>query len=271
MAESKQGGDFANSDAYEVSMGRRSRLNGELLLQWLSLPNGLRWLDVGCGTGALSAVILNACAPERITGIDPSEAQIKGANERITNAEASFRVANATDLPFEGGDYDAAVASYVLNFVPDPQKMISEMARVVRPSGTVAVSVFDYVGGGDPGRHFWQAIQARHPSLYQENFEKRGWNITRPETIKSFFENACLTDVDAYAIECEDVFDGFESYWTTWVANPTSGTAQFAKSLDPDELVRFKAEIKAILRCGDNQEIRVLSRSWAVRGEAPKM
>ena len=85
MAESKQGRDFADSDAYEVSMGRRSRITGKLFLQWLSLPNGLRWLDVGCGTGALSEVILNTCAPECITGIDPSKAQVEGANERIKN------------------------------------------------------------------------------------------------------------------------------------------------------------------------------------------
>lgn len=271
MADSKQGGDFADSDAYEVSMGRRSRINGELFLQWLSLPNGLRWLDVGCGTGALSAVILNSCAPERITGIDPSEAQVDGANERIKNAEASFRVADATDLPFDSGDYDVAVASYVLNFVPDPQKMISEMTRVVRPGGTVAVTVFDYVGEGDPGRHFWAAIQARNPSLYEENFEKRGWNITRPETMRSIFEDAGLTDVEAYAIQSEDVFDGFGSYWTTWVANPTSGTAKFANSLDTEDLARFKAEIKAMLPPGEDQGIRVMFRSWAVRGQAPKM
>ena len=194
MAATQQKAVIVDADAYEKIKGRRSRVSGRKFVDWLALPKGLEWLDVGCGTGALGAVILDACDPAALTGIDPSQSQITGTGEKIADHRASFRVGDAMALPFDDDSFDVAVSSYALNFVPDKQKKIDEMARVVRARGTVATMVFDHAGGEDHGRHFWRAVRARDAAFHDAEFKKRGWDITRPEIIEGFFANAGLAD-----------------------------------------------------------------------------
>jgi ubiquinone/menaquinone biosynthesis C-methylase UbiE len=129
---------FTDGEAYERMMGRWSRLVGEAFLDWLALPSGLRCLDVGCGNGAFTEVLIARCAPATVSGLDPSEEQIAYARQRPGAKPAEYRVGDALALPFVDGSFDAALMALAIVFVPDPVKAVAEMVRVVRPGGWVA-------------------------------------------------------------------------------------------------------------------------------------
>src|SRR5271170_3723159 len=128
---------FTDGKAYERLMGRWSQLAGAKFLDWLDAPNGLRWIDVGCGNGAFSEVLIGRCSPAVVTGIDPSDGQIAYARTRSSTKMAQFRVADAQALPFPERSFDAASMALVNSFVPDAVKAAKEMARVVQSDGSV--------------------------------------------------------------------------------------------------------------------------------------
>ena len=148
MAEQKI--RFDDGAAYERAMGTWSRLAGEIFLDWLAPPLGLRWIDVGCGNGAFTELLVERCAPVEVQGIDPSEGQLAFARTRPASRVAKFRQGDAMALPFAADRFDAAVMALVLVFVPDPAKGIEEMVRVVSPGGTVATYIWDMLDGGFP-------------------------------------------------------------------------------------------------------------------------
>jgi SAM-dependent methyltransferase len=269
VAAATQTAVFADGNAYQKFMGERSRLGGEAFVKLLDPPSRLSWLDVGCGTGAFSAVILENCDPSALIGIDSSEAQIAHAQAELGNAQASFRVGDAITLPFEADTFDVAVSSYVLNFVPDKQKMMDEMARVVRPEGTVAISVFDVAGGRQSSHRVWELIGRNDPAFRNAEFERRGWDITHPEALSGFFENAGLEDVTVESIEIDETFANFDDYWASMTSMPTSGVGIYVNSLDENALQRFKDELKSLAPIHPDGSIRATSGSWVVRGKVP--
>lgn len=151
---------FEDGDAYERFMGVWSQLAGAEFLQWLALPPGLRWLDVGCGTGAFTEMIIDRCAPAAVTGIDPSDAQLAFARTRLAERGARFEQGSAMALPFGDDTFDVAVMPLVIFFVPDPAVGVAEMARVVRTGGTVAAYAWDLPGGGFPYAAMQEALRA---------------------------------------------------------------------------------------------------------------
>ncbi len=143
---------FTDGAAYERFMGRWSRLAGDVFLDWVAPPAGLNWLDVGCGNGASTALLLDRCAPALVRGIDPSEGQLAFARERLAGRPAQFEQGSAMDLPFADGQFDAAMMALVLFFVPDPARGLAEMARVVAPGGIVAAYAVGPAGRWLPHR-----------------------------------------------------------------------------------------------------------------------
>jgi ubiquinone/menaquinone biosynthesis C-methylase UbiE len=146
-----------SGDAYEPYVGRWSRLVAREFLEWLATPLGGRWLDVGCGTGALVETILSLNAPSEVVGIDPSLAYVAFARDRVNDPRVRFDVGDAQALQVASATFDAVVSGLVLNFVPEPGRALSEMARVARPGGTIAAYVWDYAEGMQMMRHFWDA------------------------------------------------------------------------------------------------------------------
>jgi ubiquinone/menaquinone biosynthesis C-methylase UbiE len=141
---------YDDGAAYERMMGAWSRIAGVTFLDWLAPPPGLRWIDIGCGSGAFTELIVERCAPAEVEGIDPSEPQLSFARARPAGRMAKFRRGDALALPFGEDAFDMAVMALVIFFIPDPTKGVVEMARVVRPGGTVAAYAWDMIGGGHP-------------------------------------------------------------------------------------------------------------------------
>src|SRR6204780_2734883 len=117
---SEAGAMFADGKAYERLMGRWSQVAGAKFLDWLDAPKGLRWIDVGCGNGAFTEVLIARCAPAAVTGIDPSPGQIAYARERQSVKLARFRVAHGQSLPYPDNSFDAAAMALVISFLTDP-------------------------------------------------------------------------------------------------------------------------------------------------------
>jgi ubiquinone/menaquinone biosynthesis C-methylase UbiE len=150
---------FTDGEAYERMMGRWSRLVGEAFLDWLDVPKGLRWLDVGCGNGAFTEEIIARCAPATVMAIDPSDEQLAFARTRPGAKIAKFEVGDAQKLSFGDATFDVAIMALVLAFLRDPAKAVAEMARVVRPGGWVATYMWDILGGGSPTTPIYTAIE----------------------------------------------------------------------------------------------------------------
>ena len=138
MAEAQRQSVGGSGEAYEPYVGRWSRLVAREFLHWLALAPSAHWLDVGCGTGALSQTILTYAAPAVVHGIDPSEGYLTVARHQVRDARVRFEPGDARQLPLATATYDAVVSGLVLHFIPDVSAGLAVMVRVTKPSGTVA-------------------------------------------------------------------------------------------------------------------------------------
>jgi len=182
---------------------------------WLALPAGARCVDVGCGTGGLGATLLAAGAGEML-GLDRSAGYLAAARGQV-RGPAHFAVADAQTLPARHGRFDAALSALVLNFVPHPERMIVEMAHAVRPGGVVAVYVWDYAGGMELIRGFWDAAVTLDPAASALDEGRRFPLCTRP-ALAGLFESAGLGAVEARAIDVPAVFRDFDDYWEPFLS-----------------------------------------------------
>ncbi len=257
---------WASGDAYEPYVGRWSRLVARVFVEWLGQQPGRRWLDVGCGTGALTQTVLRCAAPVEVLGIDPSAAFVEHARRLISDQRAAFRVGDAQQLPIESGTYDIVVSGLVINFVPDMAKAVSEMARVARPGGTVAAYVWDYAGEMQMMRHFWDAAIALDPGALEKD-EGRRFPICQPQPLATLFEGANLTDVAVRAIDVPTVFRDFDDYWTPFLGGQAPAPG-YCMSLSDEHRSALRERLRANLPPQSNGSIQLIARAWAVRGIA---
>ena len=150
---------FTEGAAYERFMGPWTRAVGAVFLDWLAVPEGQRWLDIGCGTGVFTELISEKAAPSEIVAIDPAPAQILYAREKPVAARADFRIADAAELPFDDASFDVVASALVINFIPEREKAIAEMRRVTRPGGCVAGFVWDFCGALAVARHVTDVLR----------------------------------------------------------------------------------------------------------------
>jgi len=261
---SRQNEVWASGAAYEPFVGRWSRLVAREFLDWLTIPAGSRWVDVGCGTGALSETILHTAAPSEIKGIDRSDGYVAFAQERVRDPRARFEVGDAQALPLETATYDAIVSGLVLNFIPQPQLAVAEMARVARAGGRVAAYVWDYAGKMQFMRHFWNAAAALDPAAFDLD-EGRRFPICQPEPLAELFRNAGLKDVAVRPIDIPTDFQDFDDYWSPFLGGqgPAPG---YAMSLNEDRRAALRERIRAGLPFAVDGSIPLVARVWAVRG-----
>lgn len=264
MAEASRHDAWQAGDRYEAYMGRWSRLVAPRFLDWLALPQGLDWLDVGCGTGALSSAILARCSPRSLVAIDPSQDFVGTVSKALPDARAQVLVGDAQALPVESASRDAIVSGLVLNFVPDKPKALAEMRRVARPGATVAFYVWDYPGGGLELVHaFWLAAAALDPAAADLS-EDRRFPMCTPDALIALASGAGLGRVECAPIEVPTVFRDFEDYWHPFTlgAGPAPG---YCVSLTPEARQRLRDRLEASLARSADGAIHLQARAWAVR------
>ena len=255
---------FDDGAAYEQMMGIWSRFAGEIFLDWLAPPSGLRWIDVGCGNGAFTELLVERCAPAEVQGIDPSEGQLAYARTRPAARVAEFRLGDAMALPFPADRFDAAVMALVLVFLPEPAKGIAEMARVVRPGGMVAAYMWDMLGGGAPLHPLADEIRAMGltpPRLPQVE-------ASRIEAMRDLWADAGLEAVETREITVSRTFPNFDDYWAIKMTAPTLGPAIAAMA--PGDVETLKSRVRARLPADTEGRITYGARAHAIRGRRPK-
>lgn len=264
---------WSDGDAYEAYVGRWSRRIAHDFIGWLGLPAGLSWLDVGCGTGALTETILSIAEPSAVKGIDASLPYVAVASERITDTRARFETGAAQSLPEPASSYDVAVSGLVLNFVPEPEDAAKEMARVVRPGGSVAAYVWDYAEKMELMRYFWDAAVALDPAaaaLYSAATaldEGERFPICTESGLAACFASAEINDIETRAIVTDTVFRDFDDYWAPFLGGqgPAPG---YVASLSSDRRELLRERLRASLPVEADGSIRLIARAWAVRGFA---
>jgi SAM-dependent methyltransferase len=250
--------------AYEQYVGRWSRKTAAAFLQWLAPLPGLAWADVGCGTGALTATILDVCEPSSVSGIDSSEGFVSLARQRIGDQRARFETGDATHLPWQSGACDVAVSGLVLNFVRDHESMTREMARVTKPGGRVASYVWDYAGGMQMMRHFWDAAVAVSPDDARCDQAER-FPLCQPAPLKALFERADLRSVTVRAIDISTVFQSFDDYWTPFLGK-TGAAPTYLASVGGEVQERIRLSLQSRLAAKGDGPIALNARAWAVQG-----
>jgi SAM-dependent methyltransferase len=257
---------WASGDAYEPYVGRWSRAVAREFLAWLGMPPGGRWLDVGSGTGALSETILDVTLPSEVVGIDPSPEFVAYAKSHVADPRAHFDVGDARGLPFASAAFDGVVSGLVLNFVPDPAAAVAEMARVARHGGAVAAYVWDYSGGMELMRRFWDAAVILDPVARELDEGRRFGAICRPDVLSGFFRDAGLRNVESRAVDVPTQFRDFDDYWTPFLGGqgPAPG---YAMALSEDRRAALRERIRAALPIAADGSISLVARAWAVWGE----
>jgi SAM-dependent methyltransferase len=258
--------NWAAGELYEPYVGRWSRLVARDFLRWLELPAQLDWLDVGCGTGALTQTVLQQAQPRSATGIDPSAGFIGYAKTQINDPGVTFEVADAQSLPVQSARFDVAVSGLVLNFVPKPLLAVKEMARAVRPQGVVAAYVWDYAGKMELMRYFWDAAVAVDPDAVKVA-EAIRFPICQPPALVALFNEAGLRDVQTHTIDIPTTFRDFDDYWKPFLGGQGPAPA-YVMSLTEERRGVLRDRIRAMLPIASDGSIPLIARAWAVRGRA---
>jgi SAM-dependent methyltransferase len=254
---------YDDGAAYERMMGVWSRLAGETFLDWLAPRSGLRWIDVGCGNGAFTEMLVERCAPVSVHGIDPSEGQLAYARTRPAARVAQFRQGDAMAQPFPDDAFDAAVMPLVIFFVPDPARGVAEMARVVRPGGAVTAYAWDMVGGGFP----YDALQVEMRGLGVAVPTPPSPDASRIDAMRDLWTGAGLDSVETREITVQRTFDDFDDYWTTILGGPSVGPQLAAMA--PEELALLKARMRGRLPADAAGRITCSARANAAKGRVP--
>jgi SAM-dependent methyltransferase len=251
---------FNDGAGYERYMGQWSRLAGEVFLDWLAPESGLRWLDVGCGSGAFTEMIVEQCAPVSVDGIDPSEEQLAYARQRPASRLARFHQGDAMALPFPDDSFDAAVMPLVIFFVPEPARGVAEMARVVSPGGLIAAYAWDMFEGGHP----YATLLAEMREMGVAVPVPPSSDASRINAMRELWTNAGLEAVETREITVQRTYADFDDYWTTILGGSSVGRPLAA--MGPEDLAILQERLRERLPVDDAGRITYGARTNAVKG-----
>ena len=255
---------FDDGSAYEQFMGRSSRAIGTIFLDWLAAAKGAQWLDVGCGTGAFTELLLDTCSPAATVAVDPSAAQIDYARRRLDGQRVDIRVADAQTLPFSSNSFDIVVSALVINFIPDRIRALAEMRRVCRPGGPVAGYLWDFAGehsAGWPLRHGLRQIGVEPPRI-------PGAEDSSMEALYRLFAQTGLEEIAVRPIDVVVTFAGFDEYWRSQapVFTPNGKAVAALSKANRMELAEI---VRAILPAAPDGAIAYSARAHAIKSRAP--
>jgi SAM-dependent methyltransferase len=255
---------WAVGAAYEAYVGRWSRRVAEAFVHWLDRPPGGRWLDVGCGNGALAATVLALADPAQVVGVDPSEGFLADARTRIVDRRSTFHVGDARSLPFPDRGFDSVVSGLALNFVPAPERAVAEFIRVGAPGAVVAAYVWDYAEGMAMMRYFWDAASTLDPAATGLD-EGRLFPLCRPAALRELWVQAGLADVRVQPIDVATTFADFGDFWRPFLGGQGPAPA-YAMSLTEPRRHALRDLIRDRLPISADGSIPLAARAWAVQG-----
>lgn len=258
---------WLTGDAYEAYMGRWSRPLARVFVETLSLEPLAHWLEVGCGTGALTSTICELGAPASVVACDPSVPFVEHARRSLSDARVTFTVGGADALPSREGGFDAAVSGLVLNFLPDPVRAVATIRERVRAGGVVAAYVWDYAEGMELLRAFWDEAVASDPAASALD-EGRRFPLCRPMELASVFRAAALEEVETGALQIPTDFDDFEDFWSPFLSG-TGPAPAYVTQLDAQSRARLRERLQRRLPPAGDGRIRLRARAWAVQGRVP--
>lgn len=253
---------WARGDAYEAYVGRWSRRVAAEFVPWLGVPAGARWLDVGCGTGALTQTVLDVAAPASVLGVDPSEGFLETARAEVPGA--TFEAGTAASLPVADGAADAVVSGLAVNFVPNAPPALAEFVRVAAPGAVVAAYVWDYAEGMQMMRHFWAAA-ADVDAAGARLDEGTRFPLCRPEPLSHLWLAARLVEVDVRGIEVPTAFASFDDFWQPFLGGQGAAPGYLA-ALPPPRQDAIRSALRARVPTAADGSIALTARAWAVRG-----
>jgi ubiquinone/menaquinone biosynthesis C-methylase UbiE len=254
---------FDDGASYELMMGRWSRLAGERFLDWINVPAGLRWLDVGCGNGAFTELLVERGKPSEVRAFDTSQGQLDYARNRLpAGAPVTWTQADAMQLPVADASSDAAVMALVLFFVPEPAVGVAEMCRAVRSGGVVAAYHWDVLGGGFP----LAAIGAEMLSLGVAPKLPPSVEAAGIDASASLWQQAGLSQVRTCQITVQRRFDSFDDYWNSGASSNT--LRPMFEGMPAAQRERVKTNVRRRLQAGDGA-LSVSARVNAVYGIKP--
>lgn len=251
---------FDDGAAYEAFMGRWSRLVGEPFLEWLAPASALRWVDVGCGNGAFTELLIERCAPGHVQGIDPSDAQLAFARTRLQGRPAAFDQGDAMALPYPDDAFDAAVMALVIFFVPDPATGVAEMARVVRPGGCVSAYAWDILGGGFP----FAALQAEMAALGTPPLWPPSVDASRLDAMAALWRDAGLVAIETREIRVTRTYADFDAFWT--IARSGPRLAPRVAGMSAVDVERLKSRLRERLPADADGRLTYSASANAIKG-----
>jgi ubiquinone/menaquinone biosynthesis C-methylase UbiE len=264
MVDTARHDAWSSGDSYDLYMGRWSRRIADVFLDLIAPEPRLEWVEVGCGTGALSSAILRRAAPARLIAIEPSAAFLATARASIADPRASFVAGDAQSLPLADASADILTSGLVLNFVPDRARALAEMHRVLRPGGRLAFYVWDYPGGGVGFiRAFWTAAVALDAAA-AELTETGRFPFCTSDGLAELVRSAGFSDISVTAITDEARFTDFADFWRPFTlgAGPAPG---YCASLPEDARERLRERLESQVTHGSDGSITLPLRAWAVQ------
>ena len=257
---------FTDGEVYERLMGRWTRLVGEVFLDWLDVPKGLRWLDVGCGNGAFIEELIARCALATVMAIDPSNDQLAYARTRPGVKAAKFRVGDAQKLPFGDDSFDIAIMALVISFLPEPDKAAAEMTRVVRPGGWVATYMWDIPGGGATLDPIYIALESMGMTT---SVRPPNPTVSRRQAMDELWKNAGLESVDTRVIRIPVAYSDFDDFWDSNTV-PVGQQGKLIENMSMSAREQLRARLREHLPFTSDGRIAYESFANAVKGRVPR-
>ena len=257
---------WESASAYERFMGRWSRELARAFVMWLDVPPGRHWLEVGCGTGALTSAILEVARPASVVATDSSEQFVAHARAALPDHRVQFLTATADELPAKAAGYDVVASSLVLNFIPDPTAALRAMRSLAAEHAIVAACVWDYAGGMEFLRRFWDVAVELDPAARPYDEGER-FPICSPAGLEAAFGEAGFSRVGVEALEVPTRFQDFDDYWGPFVGGPGPAPGYLA-SLSAQKQHDLTSRLAATLPRDEDGSIALTAKAWAARAEA---